>query len=77
MKESKKKALKEVSEKLKINPNNMQKFLKNNENPKIEKEPTVTSFSYYYEQAQNCLETFDHENNEQTEFETRSEYNLF
>jgi hypothetical protein len=53
---------------MKIEGTNLLKFLENKEPISLQKAPSCTSFSYFYNQALSCLNSFDHENGKQTEF---------
>ena len=53
------------------------KFLTEPTLPHIVTTPTQTSFAYYWSQGKSCLDSFDYENSQQSEFETKSEYNMF
>jgi len=62
---------------MKIESGKLERLIQNHEPIKLQTTPTYTSFSYYYSQAQSCYNSFDLEAGKQTEFETRSEYNMF
>ena len=67
----------QVADKLKIKGNRLTEFLTDKQEVQLEEEATSTSFSYFYSQAQACLQSFDMKEGKQTEFETRGEYNMF
>ncbi len=68
---------KQINERIKIEGENLAQFLQNREPISLQKAPTSTSFSAFYTESLALLRSFDLEAARQTEFETRSEYNMF